>query len=294
MAKWLLLDGFNLAFRAFYAVPDLTRSDGFPTNALYGWIRSLWKLEDTEQPEGRVVFFDLGGAAAREALLPSYKAQRAETPEALERQIPLIKELTAAMGYGVVEESGVESDDLLAACAVRLAKAGHTVRIVSADKDFAQVVDERIQLLLPPPTANPRLGWRSLDRTGVEEKFGVPPDQIVDYLALVGDTSDNIPGLPGVGPKTAAKWLRAHGSLRALLEDPDAVKPPRFAPLLSEHRENLLLNVRLITLDLGVGTPPVETPPPDPGQVFRILGELEMKTHLEEARRRYAQGTLGL
>src|SRR5690606_9952506 len=202
MSTWLLIDGFNLAYRCFFAIPELTRADGFPTNAVHGWVKSIWRLNDQERPDGVLVFFDLGGAQDRLALLPDYKAQREEMPAALEQQIPVLKELTRAMGLVGVEQDGVESDDLLASEAVALAAAGHEVLVVSADKVFAQLVNARIRMLLPPPTANPKLGWRTLVAAGVAAKFGVPPSGIVDYLALVGDASDNIPGLPGVGPKT--------------------------------------------------------------------------------------------
>ncbi len=137
MAKWLLIDGFNLAYRCFYAVPELTRADGFPTNALHGWVKSLWRLMDQEKPDAAVVFFDLGGAQDRLALHPEYKATRKEMPEALEKQIDPLKALTRAMGFTGVEIEGVESDDLLAAQAVALARDGHEAIIVSADKDFA-------------------------------------------------------------------------------------------------------------------------------------------------------------
>ena len=146
MAKWLLVDGFNLAFRAFFGMPELTRTDGFPTGALHGWVKSLWRLADDQKPVATLVFFDLGGSQDRLALHPEYKAQREETPEALEKQIPYIKLLTRAMGLVGVEQDGVESDDLLAAQAVALAKAGHEVLVVSADKDFARADEIRDQL----------------------------------------------------------------------------------------------------------------------------------------------------
>ena len=207
LMKYILVDGFNLVYRCFFAIPELTRADGFPTNALHGWVKSLWKIADQERPYSMAVFFDLGGSEDRLALHPEYKAQREEMPEALVKQLPHVKTLTQAMGLGGIESHGVESDDLLASEAVGLARAGHEVIIVSSDKDFAQIVGERITMMLPPPTANPKLGWRRLDAAGVVEKFGVPPAQMADYLALVGDTSDNIRGIDGVGPKTAAKWL---------------------------------------------------------------------------------------
>src|SRR5690606_33512827 len=164
-----------------------------------------------------------------------------------EQQIPVLKELTRAMGLVGVEQDGVESDDLLASEAVALAAAGHEVLVVSADKDFAQIVDDRIRMLLPPPTANPKLGWRLLDAAGVKDKFGVPPNLIADYLALVGDTSDNIQGVAGVGPKTAAKWLLEYGGLEGVLNAAADLKPERFRTLVAADAERIRLNLRLTT-----------------------------------------------
>ena len=169
MSKWLLVDGFNLAYRCFHALPELTRPDGFPTGALHGWVKSLWKLIDLEQPDATLVFFDLGESADRVALLADYKAQRKPMPDPLRAQIDPIKQLTRAMGLAGIEQQGVESDDLLASEAVQLARAGHDVVIVSSDKDFAQIVGDRIKIMLPPPSANPKLGWRLLDASGVRE-----------------------------------------------------------------------------------------------------------------------------
>lgn len=292
MAKWLLIDGFNLAYRCFFAIPELTRADGFPTNALHGWVKSIWKLEDQERPDGVVAFFDLGGSQDRLALLPEYKAQREEMPEALEKQLPFVRSLTKAMGLVGVEQEGVESDDLLASQAVALGRAGHDVLIVSSDKDFAQIVDSRIQIMLPPPSANPKLGWRLLTSAGVLEKFGVPPEQIADYLALVGDASDNIPGLEGVGPKTAAKWLQQFGSLEGVLAAAAELKPDRFQALVATSADALRLNRRLTTLNLALPTRPAVRAEPDVGELFRLLGELEMKNCLADAQKRYTQREL--
>jgi DNA polymerase I len=289
MSKWLLVDGFNLAYRCFFAVPELTRADGFPTNALHGWVKSLWKLADQEKPEATLVFFDLGGAQDRLALLPEYKAQREEMPEALAKQIPVIKALTRAMGHVGIEQDGVESDDLLASQAVHLAAAGHDVLIVSSDKDFAQIVSERIKILLPPPSANPKLGWRFMDAAGVVEKFGVPPEQIADYLALVGDTSDNIPGIPGVGPKTAVKWLQAHGSVEGVIANAASVVPERFREALGAQAGNLRRNVKLTTLNLALPVVAAEKPLVESAALLTLLESLEMKSSLAEARTRYAE-----
>lgn len=287
MGKWLLVDGFNLAYRCFHALPELTRADGFPTGALHGWVKSLWKLIDLEQPTATLVFFDLGESAERVALHAEYKAQRAPMPDALRRQIDPIKALTRVMGLAGIEQQGVESDDLLAAEAVRQAAAGDDVVIVSSDKDFAQIVGDRIRIMLPPPSANPKLGWRRLDAAGVEEKFGVPPARIADYLALVGDSSDNIPGISGVGPKTAARWLADRGSLEGVIAHAAELSPERFREVVAREADRLRLNLRLTTLNLAL--PPVtpEWRTPQPAELVRMLDEFEMRSTAAEARRRH-------
>ncbi len=292
MAKWLLVDGFNLAYRCFHGLPELTRADGFPTGALHGWVKSLWMLADQERPAGTLVFFDLGGSQDRLALHPGYKAQRAEMPEALSKQIAPLKAFTRALGCVGIEQDGVESDDLLASQAVALARAGHEVLIVSSDKDFAQIVDGQVKMLLPPPSANPKLGWRVLDAVGVREKYGVPPAQIADYLSLVGDAADNIPGVTGVGPKTAAKWLAEHRSLDGVLAHAADLAPERFRAGVAADAERLRLNRRLVTLDLALPTVAAEPPAPQPAELFRLLEEMEMRGTLVEARRRYTQPEL--
>ena len=292
MGKWLLVDGFNLAYRCYFAMPELTRADGFPTGAVHGWVKALWRLADQEKPAATLVYFDLGGAQDRLALLPEYKAQREEMPAALEKQLDYLKAVTRAMGLAGVEKAGVESDDLLASQAVRLAAQGHEVVIVSADKDFAQVVGDRIAILLPPPSANPKLGWRRMDAAGVVEKFGVPPAQIAEYLALVGDASDNIPGIEGVGPKTAAKWLQEHGSLEAIIAHAGELKPERFRDSVRSLADHLRRNLKLTTLNLALPTVAAVKPAAAPEELFALLGELEMKSSLAEARQRYAQAEL--
>ncbi len=293
MAKWLLVDGYNMAFRAFYGMPELTRTDGFPTGALHGWMKTIWYLQDQMKPDAMLVFFDLGGAQDRLALLPEYKAHRKETPEPLEQQIPVIKELTRALGLVGVELDGVESDDLLASQAYALSNAGHEVLIVSADKDFAQCVHDRVKILLPPPTANPKLGWRTLDAAGVAEKFGVPPAQIADYLALIGDTSDNIPGIDGVGPKTAAKWFAEFKTLDGIIAHAGELKPERFREAVAARAEDLRRNLRLTTLRTESPLLMVAPSEPATAKLFPLLEAMEMKSTLKEAQKRYSnQGEL--
>ena len=290
--KALLIDGFNLAYRCFFAIPELTRDDGFPTNALHGWIKSIWKLTDQEKPDAVAVFFDLGGSQDRLALHPEYKANREDMPDALVRQIAPIKALTKAMGLKCVEQNGVESDDLLASEALALARSGNEVLIVSSDKDFAQIVGERIQIMLPPPTANPKLGWRRLDAAGVTEKFGVPPAKIPDYLSLVGDASDNIPGVQGVGPKTAAKWLASFAGIEEVIARAGELQPERFRPVVAAAADRLRMNLKLVTLNLAIPVVPLEKPAPQLPELARLLEEMEMRSALVEARERYTQSEL--
>lgn len=287
MGKWLIIDGYNLVFRCFFAIPHLSRADGFPTNAIHGWVRSLWKLSDEEKPDEILVVFDLGEDPEKLVLLPGYKSERAEMPDELRQQVPVIKELTRKLGADLVEIKEVEADDIIGSYAVSLAREGNQVYIVSADKDFAQCVGERVWMMVPPPTANAKVGWRRLDPAGVREKFGVTPEQIPDYLALVGDTIDGIPGVPGVGPKTAAKWLQQYGSLSQLLENVAELKPDRFRGIVEAERKNLERNLRLTKLNCNVDVPPFQKFQPDPDGLFALLEGLEMRNHLKEARRRY-------
>ena len=288
--KLALVDGHNLAFRAFYGMPALTRGDGFPTGAVHGWVRTIWALEDQIEADRMLVFFDLGEPVRHTALAADYKGTRGETPEALTQQMPHIRAWTQAMGYGAIEEDGVEADDLIASCARREAVAGHAVTIVSADKDLGQLVDGTIRQLLPPPTANPKLGWRWLDVVAVEEKFGVPPHLIPDYLALVGDASDNIAGLSGVGPKTAAKWLRAFGSLDGVIAHSGDLTPKRFQAPVHAAQERLRVNLQMTTLDTTRKTPPLGEVATDFAKGLAILSDLEMRGSVEQAKQRYTAG----
>ena len=281
--RWLLVDGFNLVFRSHFAMErsNLRRqSDQFPTGALHGWIKSLQDLRDAEKPDRCVVFFDLGGSDRHLAVLPEYKAQRDDTPPDIVLQLPEIKKLTALLGFAVVQERGIEADDLIATAVHRLSAAGDECIIVSADKDFGQCVGGKVLQLAPPPTANPALGWRRLDAAGVEEKFGVPPALIADYLALVGDTSDNIPGLKGVGPKTAVKWLQQYGGLDGVLAAVETIEPARFREQIKAEAERIRSNLSLVRFKtdfpLELGAAPAE----DVGGVAAFLEAMEMHSTL--------------
>lgn len=286
MSKIFLCDGHNLAFRAFYGIRELNRSDGFPTNMIHGWLRSFWRLEDDFKPDDIWVFFDLGGCPQREKILPQYKSNRGSPPEGFVEQLEWVKKLSKSLGYGTGEAEGREADDLIAAKVDEL-KGNHELVIVSADKDLAQLIEPGVCQLLPPPTANPRLGWRMLDEKGVVDKFGVKSTQILDYLSIIGDQSDNIPGLQGVGPKTAVKWLQAWDNLEELIANAGRVSPKRFCSMIYEKRDLLLRNREIIKLDSSTfdgGTAPSL---PNTREICEILKIMEMSKSIEEVKKRY-------
>jgi DNA polymerase-1 len=288
--RWLLIDGFNLVFRSHFAMErsNLRRKhDQFPTGALHGWMKSLQDLRDNEKPDRAVVFFDLGGSERHLSVLPDYKAQRDETPEDIVLQLPEIKRLTALLGFQVVEKHGVEADDLIATAVHHLSAKGDECIIVSADKDFGQCVGGNVLQLTPPPTANPALGWRKLDATGVEEKFGVPPALIADYLALIGDQSDNIPGIKGVGPKTAVKWLKEYGGLEAVLAAADRIEPARFSESIKTEAERIRANLSLVRFQTHFGFAVDELPKENVSAVVDFLSSMEMHATLRRYKERH-------
>ncbi len=287
MAKILLCDGHNLAFRAFYGIRDLSRADGFPTNMVHGWLRSFWRLEDDCSPDQIWVFFDKGGSRRREDILPTYKANRGLPPDGFSEQLAWVKRLTTALGHGWREQEGLEADDLIASAVRQLSQDETDLLIVSSDKDLSQLVGPKVKQLLPPPTANPKMGWRLLDESAVKEKFGVSPAGILDYLSIIGDQSDNIPGLPGVGPKTALKWMNEHGDLEGIIENAGRLAPKRFCSLVYEKREDLLRNRELIRLESDLEVDVTDCPPVNLSELKEILLELEMKKSWDEASRRY-------
>ena len=288
MRKSFLCDGHNLAFRAFYGIRELSRSDGFPTNMIHGWLRSFWRLEDDFKPDQIWVFFDLGGCHKREKILPEYKANRGVPPNGFTEQLEWVKKLTLSMGYGFGEEEGREADDLIAAKVGELSGDSELV-IVSADKDLGQLVKPGVSQLLPPPTANPRIGWRLLDEKGVEEKFGIPPRLLLDYLSIIGDHSDNITGLNGVGPKTAVKWLNAWGSLDEIIANAGRISPKRFGSVIYENRDLLNRNRELIKLDDTIHDGGIVPGEPNVDEINQILDAMEMTKSLDEVRKRYSE-----
>ena len=206
----LLVDGSSYLYRAFHALPDLKNAQGEPTGAISGVLSMLRRLSQDYKAEARACVFDAKGDTFRNAWYAEYKAQRAPMPEDLVVQIEPLKEAIVAMGWPVIGVDGVEADDVIATLAERAKAAGMHCVISTGDKDLAQLVDERVTLVNTMTN-------EKLDIEGVKQKFGVPPELIVDYYSLVGDAVDNVPGVPKVGPKTAAKWIQQYGSLDAVV-----------------------------------------------------------------------------
>ena len=216
-APLILIDGSSWLYRAFHALPPLTAPDGTDTGAVYGMGNMLRRLQKDYAPERIAVIFDPRGKTFRNEIYAEYKANRPPTPPELASQFPLIRELLDTMGIPTLQIDGYEADDVIGSYALAARQRDWDVLVVTGDKDMAQLVDEHVQLL--DTMKHQRMGPE-----GVVEKFGVPAERIVDYLALVGDTSDNIPGIRGVGPKTAAKWLNEHGDLDTLIANADQIK----------------------------------------------------------------------
>jgi len=239
MHPLILIDGSNWLFRAFHALPPLTAPDGTPTGAVFGMNNMLRRLIKDYQPKSLAMVFDPPGRTFREDIYPEYKATRGATPEDLVLQFPLVVELCEALGLRVLQVPGVEADDVIGTLALRAAAAGQDVLIVTGDKDMAQLVTAQVHLL-------DTMKNRRMDPAGVVEKFGVPPERIVDFLALMGDTSDNIPGVPGVGEKTAAKLIAEYGSLDGVLAAAPTIK--------GKLGENIRANLERIPLAKDLAT----------------------------------------
>ncbi len=250
----LLVDGLAVAYRAFHAIPPLSTKSGEPTNALMGFIKMLRQLDDQWKPSHRAVMWDGGAPAERTTLLPTYKANRSPMPEALLRQLPLMDEYLELAGWSALRREDQEADDLLASFAVQAADAEWSVLIASSDKDLLQLVGPCVRVVSPVKAG------QIFDGDAVEAKTGVRPSQVAEWLALVGDTADNIPGVPGVGEKTAARLLAQFGTLEAMWAHLADVPSDSLREKLAQHRETVARNLRMMKLPAGpVDLPPLES-----------------------------------
>lgn len=242
--SFVVVDGSYYLFRAYHGMPALTNADGEPTGAIYGVINMLRKLQTEFIPDYFAVVFDAKGKSFRNDMYAEYKANRPPMPDELRCQIEPIHNIIRALGIPLLIIDNVEADDVIGTLAKKAEKQGLDTTISTGDKDLAQLVNGKIQLL---NTMNDVL----LDRDGVIDKFGVPPERIIDYLSLVGDSVDNVPGVPKVGPKTAAKWLNQYGSLDEIIKNAGEIGG-KVGESLRENIENIPLSKELVTLKLDV------------------------------------------
>ena len=277
--RLLLLDGHSLAYRAFFALPveNFSTTTGQPTNAVYGFTSMLINVLRDEQPTHLAVAFDVGRTTFRSEIYAGYKANRSESPTDFRGQVSLIQEVLAALHVPVVTAEGFEADDVIATLTVQAEAQGMDVLIVTGDRDALQLVDPQVTVLYP------RKGVSDLTRFTPEEvqaKYGLSPAQYPDFAALRGDPSDNLPGIPSVGEKTAAKWIREYGSLDQLVDRVDTV-PGKVGEKLREHLSSVLQNRRLTELDrsvaLQVGPADLGLQPWDRNEVHTLFDNLQFR-----------------
>lgn len=276
----ILIDAFSQIFRSFFAIRVLTNSKGEPTNAIYVFTRLLLKIQEDYPSEYGALLFDCGRVHFRMELNPQYKANRPPMPDALKAQIPVIREMASAFGWPLIEEPEYEADDLIGALAVH---SDCPVRIITADKDLGQLVDDRVTILAPAP----KNGFETRNAATITEKFGVTPALLVDYLALVGDSSDNIPGVPGIGPKGAAAILNEFGPAASWIDAPERLQGSKFEKKLSGMAELIRKNQKLISLRQDLperlnDRKHLKRNTPDWATIARLCRELELKSILKD------------
>ena len=276
MTDLVLIDGSSYLYRAFHALPPLTNAEGLPTGALHGVLTMIQKLLREEQPSQVAVVFDAPGKTFRDELYSEYKANRPPMPDELRSQVQPILDAVEAMGLPLLRVEGVEADDVIGTLCKKAAAEGLNVLVSTGDKDLAQLVNDKVTLI---NTMNDS----RLDRDGVKAKFDVFPEQIVDYLALVGDTSDNIPGVPKVGAKTAAKWLNLYDSADGIVDNVDEIKG-KVGDSLRENIEQLRLSQELATiredLDLDLGVADLSPTSADTNRLRELYRHFELRSLL--------------
>ncbi len=274
-----LIDGSSYIYRAYYAIRHLSNSKGEATNAVYGFTNMLLTLLREEQPDRVAVIFDAKGPTFRKKLYPEYKANRSAMPEDLVPQIPLIKEVVRAFNLPGLELSGYEADDIIATLAKRYADQGLDVTIVTGDKDLMQVVGERVNLL-------DTMKGKTSGRDEVIERFGVPPEQVLEILGLAGDSSDNIPGVPGIGEKTASSLIQEFGTIENLLDNIDQVKGKKRQENLREFSDQARLSRQLADLvydlDIDVTFEELALVDPDRDALAGLFKQLEFPKLLQK------------
>lgn len=245
--KIVLIDGFSILFRAFYGLPSLTNSAGEPTNAVYGFLNILFKILDDESPDLLTIAFDVSGPTFRHDMYEEYKGTRKPMPEDLVSQVPLIKEVLTAMKISIVEKAGYEADDIIGTLANKSEKLGYDVSVVSGDRDLLQLATEKVKIIIPK-TKRTGTEIEEYFAKDVKEKYQVSPTEFIDVKGLMGDASDNIPGVPGIGEKTATKIIVEYGSIENAHAHIEDIKPKRAKESLGENYDIALLSKELATI----------------------------------------------
>ena len=274
---FILVDGSSYLFRAYHALPPLTSSKGQPTGAIFGVVNMLRKLITEYHPVNMAVVFDSKEKNFRHARYEAYKANRIVMPDELQQQIEPLHAIIKAMGFPLIVMPGIEADDIIGTLAGEAKKAGLFTLISTGDKDFAQLVDDKIFLINT-------MSNDIFDRKKVIEKFEVPPEQIVDYLTLIGDTVDNIPGVPKVGPKTAVKWLQTYGSLEGIIKNAAEIAG-KVGENLRDSLDKLPLFEELVTIQMNIAVPykpdQLRLEKPNYDVLKKLYTELEFKNWLK-------------
>ena len=248
--KIVLIDGHSILNRAFYGVPDLTNSEGLHTNAIYGFLNILFKILEEEQPEYLTVAFDVHAPTFRHEMYQEYKGTRKPMLEELRQQVPVMKEVLKAMGVKTVEKAGLEADDILGTISCLCERKGMDVSVISGDRDLLQLATEKVKIRIPK-TKQGKTEIEDYYAEDVKERYQVTPKEFIDLKALMGDTSDNIPGVPSIGEKTATKIITEYGSIENAFAHVEELKPPRAAKALKEHYDMAEMSKELATICVG-------------------------------------------
>ena len=245
--KLVLIDGHSILNRAFFGLPDLTNSQGVHTNAIYGFLNIMFKILEEEKPDYLTVAFDVHAPTFRHKMFEEYKGTRKPMADKLRQQVPLIKEMLKAMGITIVEKEGYEADDILGTLSVKAEKEGMDVAVISGDRDLLQLATEHVMIRIPK-TKKTGTEIENYLADDVVEKYGVTPKEFIDVKALQGDTADNIPGVPGIGEKTAGALIAKYHSIEAVYEDAPNVKPPRASKNIVEFWDQAVMSKELATI----------------------------------------------
>ena len=253
-SKIVLIDGHSILNRAFYGLPDLTNAEGLHTNAIYGFLTIMFKLLEEEKPEYLTVAFDVHAPTFRHKMYAEYKGTRKPMADELRQQVPVIKEVLHAMGVKTIECAGLEADDLIGTLSNRCENEGMEVTVISGDRDLLQLATEHVKIRIPK-TKQGKTEIEDYYAKDVEERYQVTPKEFIDLKALMGDTADNIPGVPSIGEKTATKIITQYHSIEEAHEHVDELKPPRASKALSEHWDLAMLSKELATINVKADFP---------------------------------------